>query len=52
MSSSVFLTTMPAIFTRIYNEDIGIAGLNYIALGLGLTGASQVNLSFLQGFII
>lgn len=42
-SCSVFLTTMPGIFSQIYHMEIGIAGLNYIALGIGLTGASQVN---------
>ncbi|KAF9044167.1 MFS polyamine transporter [Panaeolus papilionaceus] len=39
----LFLTTMPAIFRDIYHEDVGIAGLHYIALGLGLSFASQVN---------
>ncbi|EIW85967.1 MFS polyamine transporter [Coniophora puteana RWD-64-598 SS2] len=39
----LFLTTMPDIFGTLYNESPGIAGLNYIALGVGLTGASQLN---------
>ena len=34
---------MPSIFQGIYGESVGIAGLNYIALGLGLSGASQIN---------
>ena len=34
---------MPAIFSGIYNENVGIAGLHYIALGLGLALAAQVN---------
>ncbi|ETW85069.1 major facilitator superfamily [Heterobasidion irregulare TC 32-1] len=37
------ITTMPSIFQGIYGESVGIAGLNYIALGLGLSGASQIN---------
>ena len=34
---------MPSIFQGIYGESVGIAGLNYIALGIGLSGASQIN---------
>ena len=39
----MFLTTIPAIFEGVYREEVGIAGLNYFALGVGLTGASQLN---------
>ena len=39
----IFLTTLPAIFRGVYQESTGIAGLNYIALGIGITGASQVS---------
>ncbi|ESK90262.1 mfs multidrug [Moniliophthora roreri MCA 2997] len=39
----IFVTTMPTIFQGIYSQSIGIAGLNYIALGLGLTSASFLN---------
>ncbi|KAH9936238.1 MFS polyamine transporter [Fomitopsis serialis] len=39
----LFLTTIDSIFEDVYRESIGIAGLNYIALGIGLTGASQIN---------
>ncbi|KAL6306511.1 MFS polyamine transporter [Sparassis latifolia] len=39
----VFLTTIPTIFQRVYRETIGISGLNYFALGVGLVGAAQVN---------
>ena len=39
----VFLTTIPSIFEGVYRERVGLAGLNYIALGVGLTGASQIN---------
>jgi len=34
---------MPSIFQGVYQESVGIAGLHYIALGIGITGASQVN---------
>ncbi|KAG0697178.1 MFS polyamine transporter [Suillus ampliporus] len=37
------LTTMPSIFQGVYHQPVGIAGLHYIALGIGLTGASQLN---------
>ncbi|KAG1731353.1 major facilitator superfamily domain-containing protein [Suillus paluster] len=40
---SVFLTTMPSIFQGVYRQPVGIAGLHYIALGIGLTTASQLN---------
>lgn len=49
---SVFLTIMPNIFTDIYNEAPGIAGLHYIALGVGLTTASQLNARFLDRIYI
>ncbi|KAF9472907.1 MFS polyamine transporter [Pholiota conissans] len=39
----LFLTTMPTIFREIYHEGVGIGGLHYIALGLGLGLASQTN---------
>ncbi|KAI0077547.1 MFS polyamine transporter [Panus rudis PR-1116 ss-1] len=39
----LFLTTIPGIFEGVYHERVGIAGLHYIALGVGLTGASQIN---------
>jgi len=37
----IFLTILPTIFREVYHEKPGIAGLNYIALGIGITGASQ-----------
>jgi len=37
------LTTIPSIFEGVYQQPVGIAGLHYIALGVGLTGASQIN---------
>jgi hypothetical protein len=39
---------MPAIFGGIYHEKPGIAGLHYLALGVGLSGASQVNARMLD----
>ena len=39
----VFLTTIPTIFQGVYQEPIGIAGLNYIAFGVGLSVMAQVN---------
>ncbi|KAF9488438.1 MFS polyamine transporter [Pleurotus eryngii] len=39
----LFLTTMPLIFEGTYHQRPGIAGLHYIAIGIGLTGASQFN---------
>ncbi|KAG2135087.1 MFS polyamine transporter [Suillus clintonianus] len=39
----LFLTTIPSIFRGVYQQPVGIAGLHYIALGIGLTGASQLN---------
>jgi hypothetical protein len=38
----LFLTTMPAIFGDIYHQKPGIAGLHYLALGVGLSSASQI----------
>jgi hypothetical protein len=44
-STTVYLvlTTIPDIFSNIYHQRTGVAGLHYIALGVGLTGASQLN---------
>lgn len=39
----VFLTTIDSIFEEVYGESVGIAGLNYLALGIGLISASQIN---------
>jgi len=32
----VFITTIPAIFQDVYHQQVGIAGLHYLALGVGL----------------
>lgn len=37
------LTTIPTVFQGVYGESVGIAGLNYIGLGLGMSGLSQLN---------
>ena len=39
---------MPAIFANIYHEDAGVGGLHYIALGIGLTLASQSNARYMD----
>lgn len=39
----LFLTTIPSIFLGVYHQSTGIAGLHYIALGIGLVGACQLN---------
>ncbi|KIJ04756.1 hypothetical protein PAXINDRAFT_94341, partial [Paxillus involutus ATCC 200175] len=39
----LFLTTMPSIFEGVYKQPIGTAGLHYLALGVGISGASQIN---------
>ncbi|KAG2157948.1 MFS polyamine transporter [Suillus bovinus] len=39
----LLLTTIPSIFQGLYQQPVGIAGLHYIALGIGLSAASQLN---------
>ncbi|KAK7689627.1 hypothetical protein QCA50_007420 [Cerrena zonata] len=48
----LFLTTIPSIFQGIYHERVGIAGIHYLALGVGLTGASQINARFMDRIYI
>ncbi|KAF8996433.1 MFS polyamine transporter [Cyathus striatus] len=43
LHKKVFLVTIPHIFQETYGERVGVAGLHYIALGIGLTGTSQIN---------
>ena len=45
---AVFLTTMPSIFQGVYGEPVGIAGLHYFALGIGMTGLSQINAQYID----
>ncbi|CCL98322.1 uncharacterized protein FIBRA_00316 [Fibroporia radiculosa] len=42
------LTTIPDIFSNVYHENVGIGGLHYIALGLGLFLTSQANARLLD----
>ncbi|RDB16595.1 Efflux pump vrtL [Hypsizygus marmoreus] len=44
----LFLTNIPGIFEGVYHEQTGIAGLNYISIGLGLTLASQINARYMD----
>lgn len=44
----MFLTTLPGIFENVYHEKTSIGGLHYIALGVGLTLASQINARFMD----
>ncbi|KAG2060985.1 MFS general substrate transporter [Suillus hirtellus] len=39
----LFLMIMPSIFQGTYHQSVGISGLHYTALGLGLSAASQLN---------
>jgi hypothetical protein len=39
---------MPTIFEGVYGQPNGIAGLHYLALGIGLWGASQINARLLD----
>ncbi|KAK0437224.1 MFS polyamine transporter [Armillaria borealis] len=38
----LILTSIPGIFVGVYHESIGIAGLHYIAFGIGLYGGAQI----------
>ena len=33
---------VPGIFQGVYGQSVGIAGLNYLALGIGFTGVGQI----------
>ena len=44
----LILTTIPTIYQVTYRESTGTAGLHYLALGIGLTGASQINARLLD----
>ncbi|KAG5734269.1 hypothetical protein E4T56_gene20574 [Termitomyces sp. T112] len=48
----IFLTAMPAIYEGQYHEKTSIAGLHYIAFGVGLTLASQVNARYMDRIYI
>jgi len=38
----LFLTTIPEIFSGVYHESSGIAGLHYIAFGIGIMSGAQI----------
>ncbi|KIJ49827.1 hypothetical protein M422DRAFT_246196 [Sphaerobolus stellatus SS14] len=44
----IVLVTLPDIYGVIYGQAPGIAGLHYIALGIGLVSATQINGRFLS----
>ncbi|KAJ7680192.1 major facilitator superfamily domain-containing protein [Mycena olivaceomarginata] len=44
----LFLTSMPLMFQGTYGESTGVSGINYLAFGVGVTGASQVNAQFMD----
>jgi multidrug resistance protein len=44
----LLLSTFPALWTNVYHESIGIGGLNYVSLGIGLFLGTQINAPFLD----
>ncbi|KAK0451312.1 MFS polyamine transporter [Desarmillaria tabescens] len=44
----LYLTTIPTIFREVYHQNTGIAGLHYIALGIGLGISSQTNARYMD----
>ncbi|KAK0451313.1 MFS polyamine transporter [Desarmillaria tabescens] len=44
----LYLTTIPTIFREVYHENTSIAGLHYIALGIGLSMSSQTNARYMD----
>ncbi|KAK7022182.1 MFS polyamine transporter [Favolaschia claudopus] len=38
----LFLTSMPLMFQGVYGESVGISGLHYLALGVGVLVAAQI----------
>jgi len=44
----IVFVTLPDIFQNTYKQRVGIAGLHYIALGIGFIGASQINARLLD----
>lgn len=39
----VFLTTISTTFQDVYHDRVGVAGLHYLALGIGISIPSQIN---------
>lgn len=44
----LYLTTIPTIFREVYHQSTGVAGLHYIALGIGLGISSQTNARYMD----
>jgi multidrug resistance protein len=44
----IYITTIPTIFRDVYHNGVGISGLHYLALGVGLTAGSQTNARFMD----
>ena len=40
--NTVFLTAIPSIFQGVYGFSVGIAGLHYIPLGIGMYGGTVI----------
>lgn len=45
---TVYLNTVPLVYEGVYHQRTGIAGLHYLAFGIGLSGASQLNAAFMD----
>ena len=45
---AVFLTTTTTIFLETYHESVGIAGLHFLAIGIGLVSATLINARFMD----
>ena len=45
---AVFLTTRTPIFTETYHESVGIAGLHFLAIAIGVLSTSQINGRFMD----
>ena len=43
---------MPSIFGGVYHESNGIAGLHYLALGIGMMLSSQLNARYMDRIYI
>lgn len=52
LAFAVALTTMSSIFEDTYHQTTGIAGLNYLALGIGVTCFSQLNARYMDRIYI
>ncbi|TFY72790.1 hypothetical protein EVG20_g202 [Dentipellis fragilis] len=48
----LILTTLPDIYQRTYHERVGIAGLHYLALGLGMILTAQLTARGLDRFLM